>query len=647
MSPPITLAELICSINNCKLNKAPGPDEISNEFFKFLPDNWLLYILPMFNKIVIEKKIPNDWAKINIKMIHKKGDKKNPDNYRPISLLNSSLKIFTQILLNRLTKWISENDLLPEWQSGFRKSRSCMDNIFVLNSAIQIKLCRPGGRLYALFVDFRKAFDSLNHNLLWKKLDKQKIDSNFILIMKNIYNSAEGSISLSQESTPYVKITKGVLQGEILSPILFALFLADLEDFLKSKDIRGISITHKHEILLLAYADDIVLLAENVVMMNRILKALAEYCKLNSLNTNTEKTEIIIFKKGGYNNKNVRFKYGENDIKIVKSYTYLGVKFSQTGLFNDAMDTITSKAHMAIPSTISLIYKLKADSWSCYNKLFDSLVKSILTYGAPLWSIRFLSEVEKVQTTFFKRLYALPNNTPHYAIRLETGRVQLALQIFKATLNYLIKILAMHEDRYPLICLKKLIEIDKKGNSPCKYNWVTQVKEYFFIKKEINLFNLTVEDLRQKYQSILKTYEEWLINQDLIKLRSSSSLTILPHLNLIQGTQLYLQERLPLKLARVIIQTRLLNEICPRIIFNSVSHKIEKNEHCYYCNELNNFIHIIFSCKYQYEQRKRFLQDINCLEYTTDASIILGLLNEKNSKKFACFIIDCIKSKSK
>ena len=76
MSTPITIEELISSLNNCKNNKAPGPDEISYEFLKFLPDIWLLYLLSFYNNILDKQKIPHNWAKINIKMIFKKGGKK-------------------------------------------------------------------------------------------------------------------------------------------------------------------------------------------------------------------------------------------------------------------------------------------------------------------------------------------------------------------------------------------------------------------------------------------------------------------------------------------------------------------------------------------------------------------------------------------
>ena len=92
---------------------------------------------------------------------------------------------------------------------------------------------------------------------------------------------------------------------------------------------------------------------------------------------------------------------------------------------------------------------------------------------------------------------------------------------------------------------------------------------------------------------------------------------------------------------------RLIKDICPRIIYNSEIYKLTKDEHCHYCNELNNLVHIIFSCSYIHVQRLAFLKCICYKNYTTDAFIILNLLNDSNVKKFAFFINECISSQIK
>lgn len=150
-------------LEKCKKRNAPGADTVSYEFFKMLPQNWCLYIAQLFNKILKSKKVLTLWRQVIAFMIYKKGDKTVPDNYICIALMNSVDKILTEILNDRLKKWANITNIIPESYSGFR---GCLDNIFIINSIIQIKLRRPGGKLYEAFVDFRRAFPSVNHNKL-------------------------------------------------------------------------------------------------------------------------------------------------------------------------------------------------------------------------------------------------------------------------------------------------------------------------------------------------------------------------------------------------------------------------------------------------------------------------------------------------
>ena len=163
----ITLDETLLSLIKCKNGKSPGSDNISSEFYKFLPENWIYYLNLLFNRIMEEEIIPDSWAQILTKMIYKnKGTMSEPENYRPISLVNSALKIFTQILGMRLNKWTEKNKILPEYQSGFRSGRGYIDNVFTLNALAQIHLSRPRSKVYCLFIDFKRAFDSVAHSLL-------------------------------------------------------------------------------------------------------------------------------------------------------------------------------------------------------------------------------------------------------------------------------------------------------------------------------------------------------------------------------------------------------------------------------------------------------------------------------------------------
>ena len=298
LDAPITTHEIIVSLKKCKNGKSAGLDKIIYTFYKNLPKNWLLYLTYMFNHIFDTQTIPKEWSELTILAIHKKYDITDPTNYRLLSLINCIAKIFMQVLNNRIYNFSTQRKLLTEYQSGFRKRRCCLDNIFTLTALIQLHTRFPGSRLYATFIDFKAAFNSIDHVKLWNKLARLGFSSKILNTLNSFYSQAKAAVKIS--ATRYsdtVPITQGVLQGEIVSPLLFALFLHDLLSYLLSRGCRGVSIDASYEIILLAYADDIVMLADTVCEVTRQHKAFYAYCINNKLIVNPKKSNVVIFKR--------------------------------------------------------------------------------------------------------------------------------------------------------------------------------------------------------------------------------------------------------------------------------------------------------------------------------------------------------------
>lgn len=252
---------------------------------------------------------------------------RDAENYLPIALVNKIVKLFISLLYNRLSRWVEANHVPPEFQNGFRRGRGCLDNIFVLNSIIQYALNGIRGKLFALFVDFRRAFPSVCHAFLWEKLHRAGISSKVIKILISLYSQAFMFVKMANSLSQGVEVTEGVLPGEILSPLLFAIFLADLEAFLRNRGMRGAVVRNLIRIILFAYVDDIVLFTSSWEEMEFLLECLCQYCELNQFKINIEKTKVVIFRKGGRNFKKSSFKYGEEDIQLTSRYEYLGVVF--------------------------------------------------------------------------------------------------------------------------------------------------------------------------------------------------------------------------------------------------------------------------------------------------------------------------------
>lgn len=448
-------------------------------------------------------------------------------------------------------------------------------------------------------MDFESAFPSVVHNKLWYKLFKQGVSSRFIRISKNFYEQASIAIRLRGDVSNEVEVTRGVLQGDTLSPLFFSLFISDLEDFLQDQGARGVSIDELNEIILLAYADDIVVLAYSFSDMQGKIKLLHKYCKENDLKINYNKSKIIVFQKGG-RQKKYSFGYENHNIEVVKDYVYLGTQFSKSGTFRATADRAVSAAKVASGSVLKILERSKSDMWVTKDKLFDTMVRCVAVYGAEVWGLRYLDSLERVQTCFFKRVLSLPVNTPDYAVRLEAGRVSISYFVLKSTLRWLEKINNMPENRYPRVCCNRIFKLAKlKGKSILKYNWALQIESMLDEVDSIKNVNvLDVNILVGNTRKIIEAYELSLRAKDRERLEGSSSLQIYPHLPTEEKNKYYLSAGLPMVMNRLIGQIRLAQTRRHVIKYKKERFVIDPTVKCSVCNldENETMFHILAEC---------------------------------------------------
>lgn len=255
MDNPITVEECMGFLSKLANNKSPGPDGLSNEFYKNLTTSGISNLTNLFNAILETGKIPDEWGSVKAIVLHKKGDPLDPNNYRNISLFNCVTKIYTKIIANRMQYWSEVQNILPEHQSGFRENRSCSDNLYCLVAAIQIITNQQGRYLYAIFVDFRQAFDSVQHDKLWTKLEEIGLRSKALNSIKDLYSKLNMFYVVNGAKSSSMRISRGTPQGESLSPLLFLLFLSDIENFLRRAGQAGVGLGGSLELLMLTFAD--------------------------------------------------------------------------------------------------------------------------------------------------------------------------------------------------------------------------------------------------------------------------------------------------------------------------------------------------------------------------------------------------------
>ena len=179
-------------------------------------------------------KFPSEWKKGNVVPIHKKDDKQNVKNYRPVSLLPICGKIFERLIYNVMYDFLTENDLLSPNQSGFRSGDSCINQLLSINHEI-LNAFDKGLEVRGIFLDISKAFDKVWHDGLIFKLRQNGISGDIINILQDFLRNRKQRVVLNGQCSSWADVNAGVPQGSILGPLLFLIYINDLSDGLKSE----------------------------------------------------------------------------------------------------------------------------------------------------------------------------------------------------------------------------------------------------------------------------------------------------------------------------------------------------------------------------------------------------------------------------
>lgn len=443
----ISMAELLKAIKKLKQGKSPGLDNISNEMLKISQTYINPCLLKLFNAVLRSGHYPEKWSNSYICPIYKSENPKKPENYRGIAINNSIGKLFNIILCNRFDKYLSDNQIIHESQIGFSKNSRTSDHIFVLKCIVDKYLKMGNKRLYAGFVDFRKAFDKVIHTGIMLKLLQRNVNGNFYQILKSMYKNDRLCVKIGCKMTDFFPSEVGVRQGDVLSPNLFKYFINDLPGILLKKS-DTISLNDK-QIPCLLYADDLVLVADSKEKLQIKLDILQTYCEEWCLDINTDKTKIIIFNNTGKLLKE-DFVIGNHKIECVKHYKYLGVMISNTGKYTEAKKKLYDKA---LKASFKLYRDVKATSPSIKSLLhiFDHTIKPIVLYGSENWGMinltnkRKLSSLfeiykewdhEKLNIKFSKFILGVSKQSTNIAVLSELGRYPLYCDIILQMLMY-------------------------------------------------------------------------------------------------------------------------------------------------------------------------------------------------------------------
>ena len=278
--------------------------------------------------------------------------------------------------------------------------------------------------------------------------------------------------------TDYIQCTVGVKQCDVCSPILFSMFINELTLEVNRKGRHGAQfIGDMLEIFILLLADDVTLISETIIGLQTQLNSLHSAATRLQLKVNLQKSNIIVFRKGGFLGARERWTYNRMVMPVVNAYKYLGIYFSTKLTFTFACNDLVSRAKRALLCVMQRLITLENQSFKLYMKLFDAQVQPIALYGSEIWGLfDAAKQIEHVHLHALKKFLRVNMKTPNDLVYSETNRYPIYLNSIVRCIRYWVKLTRMKNSRLPRKAYNMLHDLDLRGKS----NWVSKVKMKLF-----------------------------------------------------------------------------------------------------------------------------------------------------------------------
>ena len=400
----ITERDVLKCIDKLKINKSPGPDTISPRILKEAKFELVTPLTLLFNKSLQSGTMPDEWKLANVTPIFKKGSKSLPSNYRPISLTSVVCKMLETLIRDKLVNHLEENNLLKNTQHGFRNKRSCLTNLLdffydILNHYDESKA------VDIIYLDFQKAFDKVPHQRLLIKLKSLGIQGKVLKWVTNWLRNRKQRVVINGKASQWINVTSGVPQGSVLGPVLFLVYINDIDE-----GITGI---------ISKFADDTkiankVASNEQTKEMQNNLDKLSEWGQTWQMSFNENKCKVMHI---GYRNEKAQYSLNGTQLKSVDSEVDLGVTISNNLKPSQQCSEAIKKANKII-GLIGRSFEYK--SKNTILTLYTSLVRPHLEYCVQAWCPYYQKDIEKLERVQRRVTKMIPSlRSKPYEERLE------------------------------------------------------------------------------------------------------------------------------------------------------------------------------------------------------------------------------------
>jgi hypothetical protein len=380
-----TVEKLLNGIND---KKAVGPDNIPNRLLKISSHIISPSLTSIFHSSITTGIFPTEWKQARVTPIFKKGEKTDPGNYRPISVISSISKIYEKIIYDQLYSYFNDNNLLTNSQSGFRTLHSTVTALLEATNDWSVNIDK-GLVNGIIFIDLKKAFDTIDHTILLNKLEKYGLDNQSLKLFTSYLSDRTQLCNVNGELSHPCAVNYGVPQGSNLGPLLFLVYINDLPNCISQAKARMFA----DDTNLTLSADCVTSLEE---MANNELSNIYRWLIANKLSLNVAKTEFMTMgsrqKLTAHGDEEIIIRLNNETIKQVEKS--LGVTIDNQLSWSEHVREISKKISSAIGALKRVRQFISKDT---AIHIYQSLILPHFDYCSSVWDGLNISLSDKLQ----------------------------------------------------------------------------------------------------------------------------------------------------------------------------------------------------------------------------------------------------------